>query len=248
MNLSEFFRQNPSGAVAFSGGVDSSYLLWAAAKYGKNWHAYYVHGPFQPAFELRDAYKVIEQCGLPLTVLEADILSSSAVAANPTNRCYYCKQNVFGRIRAAAAADGYSLIIDGTNASDDEEDRPGMQALRELQVRSPLRECGLTKADVRQASREAGLFTWDKPSYACLATRIPAGTPITVGLLQKVEHGENILFDMGFTDFRIRIRGDIGLIQMPPSQFQRAAELHDEIQTRLNPWFPAAALDLKVRK
>lgn len=152
MNLSEFFRQNPSGAVAFSGGVDSSYLVWAAAKYGKNWHAYYVHGPFQPAFELRDAHKVIEQCSLPLTVIEADILSSSVVAANPTNRCYYCKQNVFGRIRAAAAADGYSLIIDGTNASDDEEDRPGMQALRELAVRSPLRECGMTKADVRQAS------------------------------------------------------------------------------------------------
>ena len=248
MNLSEFFRQNPSGAVAFSGGVDSSYLVWAAAKYGKNWHAYYVHGPFQPAFELRDAHRVIEQCSLPLTVIEADILSSSAVAANPTNRCYYCKQNVFGRIRAAAAADGYSLIIDGTNASDDEEDRPGMQALRELQVRSPLRECGLTKADVRQASREAGLFTWDKPSYACLATRIPAGTPITVELLQKVEHGENILFDMGFTDFRIRVRGEIGLIQVPQAQFSHAAELHNSIQDQLAHLFPVIALDLNTRK
>lgn len=248
MNLSEFFHQNPSGAVAFSGGVDSSYLVWAAAKYGKNWHAYYVHGPFQPAFELRDAYKVIEQCGLPLTVLEADILSSSAVAANPTNRCYYCKQNVFGRIRAAAAADGYSLIIDGTNASDDEEDRPGMQALRELAVRSPLRECGMTKAAIRQASREAGLFTWDKPSYACLATRIPAGTPITVELLQKVEHGENILFDMGFTDFRIRVRGEIGLIQVPQAQFSHAAELHNSIQDQLAHLFPVIALDLNTRK
>ena len=248
MNLSEFFRQNPSGAVAFSGGVDSSYLVWAAAKYGKNWHAYYVHGPFQPAFELRDAHKVIEQCSLPLTVIEADILSSSAVAANPTNRCYYCKQNVFGRIRAAAAADGYSLIIDGTNASDDEEDRPGMQALRELAVRSPLRECGMTKAAIRQASREAGLFTWDKPSYACLATRIPAGTPITVELLQKVEHGENILFDMGFTDFRIRVRGEIGLIQVPQAQFSHAAELHNSIQDRLAHLFPVIALDLNTRK
>ena len=248
MNLSEFFRQNPSGAVAFSGGVDSSYLVWAAAKYGKNWHAYYVHGPFQPAFELRDAHKVIEQCGLPLTVLEADILSSSAVAANPTNRCYYCKQNVFGRIRAAAAADGYSLIIDGTNASDDEEDRPGMQALRELAVRSPLRECGMTKAAIRQASREAGLFTWDKPSYACLATRIPAGTPITVELLQKVEHGENILFDMGFTDFRIRVRGEIGLIPVPQAQFSHAAELHNSIQDQLAHLFPVIALDLNTRK
>ena len=248
MNLSEFFRQNPSGAVAFSGGVDSSYLVWAAAKYGKNWHAYYVHGPFQPAFELRDAHKVIEQCGLPLTVLEADILSSSAVAANPTNRCYYCKQNVFGRIRAAAAADGYSLIIDGTNASDDEEDRPGMQALRELAVRSPLRECGMTKAAIRQASREAGLFTWDKPSYACLATRIPAGTPITVELLKMVEHGENILFDMGFTDFRIRVRGEIGLIQVPQAQFSHAAELHNSIQDQLAHLFPVIALDLNTRK
>ncbi len=248
MKLSEFFEQNPSGAVAFSGGTDSSYLVWAAAKYGKNWHAYYVHGAFQPAFELRDAKQVIEQCGLPLTVLEVDVLSNPTVVANPANRCYYCKQTVFGLIRTAAAADGYTLLIDGTNASDDEGDRPGMQALRKLRVRSPLRECGLTKADVRAASREAGLFTWDKPSYACLATRIPAGTPITSELLQKVEQSESILFGMGFTDFRIRIRGEIGLIQMPQAQFQRAAELHDEIQSQLSSWFPAVALDLNARK
>lgn len=107
MNLSDFFHRNPGGAVAFSGGVDSSYLVWAAAKYGNNWRAYYVHGPFQPAFELQDAQRVIEQCGLPLTVLEADVLSSPDVAKNPANRCYFCKQKIFGQIRTAAAADGY---------------------------------------------------------------------------------------------------------------------------------------------
>ena len=248
MNLSEFFHQNPSGAVAFSGGVDSSYLVWIAAKYGKNWHAYYVHSPFQPDFELRDAHKIIEQCGLPLTVLEVDILSSPAVAANPSNRCYYCKQNMFGRIRSAAAADGYSLIIDGSNASDNEEDRPGMQALLKLSIRSPLRECGMTKTDIRQASREAGLFTWNKPSYACLATRIPTETPITAELLQKVEEGENILSDMGFTAFRIRIRGEIGLIQVPQAQFGHAAELHNSIRERLAHLFPLIALDLNTRE
>lgn len=248
MNLSDFFHRNPSGAVAFSGGVDSSYLVWAAAKYGNNWRAYYVHGPFQPAFELRDAHRVVEQCGLPLTVLEADVLSSPDVAKNPANRCYFCKQKIFGQIRTAAAADGYSLLIDGTNASDDEEDRPGMQALRELAVRSPLRECNMTKADVRQASREAGLFTWDKPSYACLATRIPAGMPITAELLRKVEEGENLLFDMGFRNFRIRVRGEIGLIQVEQTQFHDAAERSSSIREQLSHLFPVVALDLHTRK
>ena len=247
MNLSDFFEENPSGALAFSGGTDSSLLVWAAAKYGRNWHAYYVHGAFQPAFELEDAKKIAAYCALPMTIIEADVLSDPRVIANPTNRCYYCKHTVFGLIRSAAAGDGYTLLIDGTNASDDEGDRPGMQALRELQVRSPLRECGITKQDVRTLSREAGLFTWNKPSYACLATRIPTGTEITAGKLQKVEQGETALFELGFSDFRIRLRGDMALVQLPESQFSQAMEQRGEILSRLSPLFSIVALDLKSR-
>ena len=154
MELSDFFRLHPAGAVAFSGGVDSSLLVWAAARYGSDWRAYYVHSPFQPAFELADARQVAGQCGLPLTVLEVDVLQNETVAANPPDRCYHCKHSIFSVILDRARQDGCSLVIDGTNASDDAGDRPGMRALRELEVRSPLRECGLTKAAVRQLSRE----------------------------------------------------------------------------------------------
>lgn len=247
MNLSDFFKENPAGALAFSGGTDSSLLVWAAAKYGRDWRAYYVHGAFQPAFELEDARKIASFCSLPMTVLEADILSDPQVAANPADRCYYCKHRVFGLIQRAAAADGRTLLIDGTNASDDEGDRPGMRALRELRVRSPLRECGLTKQDVRAMSREAGLFTWNKPSYACLATRIPTGTEITAGRLQKVEQGETALFALGFSDFRIRLRGDTALLQVPEDQFPRVMELRGEILSRLSSQFQAVTLDLKPR-
>ena len=112
-----------------------------------------------------------------MTVVEADILAVPEAAANGPQRCYHCKTALFSQLRQAAREDGYTVLLDGTNASDDAGDRPGMRALRELEVRSPLRECGLTKEEVRRRSREAGLFTWDKPAYACLATRIPTGTP-----------------------------------------------------------------------
>lgn len=247
MNLSDFFKENPSGTLAFSGGTDSSLLVWAAAKYGQNWRAYYVHSVFQPAFELEDARKIAALCCLPMTILEADVLSNARITANPANRCYYCKHAIFGLIQKAAAADGHTLLIDGTNASDEESDRPGMQALRELKVRSPLQECGIAKQDVRSMSREAGLFTWNKPSYACLATRIPAGTEITVEALQKVEQGENILFELGFSNFRIRLRDEIGLIQLPQDQFARALEQREKLLSRLSVCFQTVALDFKPR-
>lgn len=247
MNLQAFFSQNPAGALAFSGGTDSSLLVWAAANYGQNWRAYYVHSAFQPAFELADAHQIAAACNLPMTVLEADVLGHKTVAGNPKNRCYFCKQVVFSAICSQAAADGYSLVIDGTNASDDPGDRPGMQALRELKVRSPLQECGLTKDDVRAMSRQAGLFTWDKPSYACLATRIPAGTPITSAALEKIEQGEQILAALGFRDFRIRLHGDVGVIQLPQAQSAEGWALRQTLQTQLAPLFPIVALDLVPR-
>ena len=159
MTLQEFFAENPRAAIAFSGGVDSSYLLYAAVQCGADVHAYFAKTAFQPQFELDDAQRLAESVGAKLTVLELDALSSEDVARNPANRCYYCKQNIFGNLKRAAAEDGFTLILDGTNASDDAGDRPGMRALREMDVRSPLRECGLTKAEIRRLSHEAGLFS-----------------------------------------------------------------------------------------
>lgn len=170
MTLQEFFQENHKAAIAFSGGVDSAYLLYAAMQCGADVRAYYVKTQFQPAFELADARRLAEQLGAPMTVLQQDALASEQVAQNPADRCYYCKQGIFSGILQAAAADGYTLILDGTNASDDAGDRPGMRALRELCVRSPLRECGLTKSEIRARSKQAGLFTWNKPAYACLAS------------------------------------------------------------------------------
>ena len=163
MTLNEFFKENPKTALAFSGGVDSSYLLYAARQAGAEVHAYYVKTAFQPEFEYEDAMGLAKQLGAQVTVLRLNALSDPQVAANPANRCYYCKQNIFGNIWRAARADGFTVLLDGTNASDQAGDRPGMKALQELQVRSPLREAGLTKAMIREKSREAGLFTWDKP-------------------------------------------------------------------------------------
>ena len=193
MLIQDFFKENPICAVAFSGGVDSACLLWAAAAYGSRTAAYFVKTPFQPAFELEDARETAGRLGAELRVLEADILSVPEVAANPTDRCYYCKRALFARILEESARDGFPMVLDGCNASDDASDRPGMRALRELGVRSPLRECGIDKAGVRRLARQAGLPVWDKPSYACLATRVPAGTPITPDALDRIARGEAFL-------------------------------------------------------
>ena len=187
MNLSEFFTENPQVAIAFSGGVDSAYLLYAALQCGAKVRAYYVRSVFQPQFELDDGIRLAKELGADLRILEADVLTPEAVASNPPDRCYHCKKIIFEAIGEAARADGFSVLLDGTNASDEEGDRPGMRALRELSVLSPLRLCGLTKDEIRRLSREAGLFTWDKPAYACLATRIPAGERITEEKLAATE-------------------------------------------------------------
>ncbi|MFR6277963.1 MAG: 7-cyano-7-deazaguanine synthase, partial [Acutalibacter sp.] len=179
MELRDFFQECPKVALGFSGGVDSAYLLYAALDHGAQVRPYFIKTAFQPQFELEDARRLCAQLGVELTVVELDVLQIPGVAENPPDRCYHCKRALFGRLRQQAQADGYTVLIDGTNASDDAGDRPGMRALGELSVRSPLRECGITKAQVRALSKEAGLFTWDKPAYACLATRVPTREAIT---------------------------------------------------------------------
>lgn len=248
MTLKEFFTQNPSVALAFSGGVDSAYLLYAGIKWAERFRAYYIKGPFQPEFEYEDAKRLAQQLGCEMTVLQLDVLSVPEAAANGPRRCYYCKKAGFSRLTEQAKADGFDLVIDGTNASDDEGDRPGMQAIRELGVRSPLQECGLTKADIRQLSKEAGLFTWDKPSYACLATRVATGETITGETLEKIEMAETDLFGLGFTDFRVRTSGGNAKLQVTARQMQAVMLHREEIVQKLGGLFKEVTLDLKARE
>ena len=247
MTLTEFFHENQKAAIAFSGGVDSAYLLYAALQSGADVRAYYVKSAFQPQFELDDARRLAETLSADMRVLDVDILADETVAANPPDRCYHCKRRIFSAIASAASADGYTLLLDGTNASDDAGDRPGMRALRELSVRSPLRECGLTKPEIRRLSREAGLFTWDKPAYACLATRVPAGERLTAEKLENTERAEDFLFSLGFTDFRVRLFNGAARLQLPAEQLPRLLERRAEILSELKKTYSAVVLDLEVR-
>lgn len=248
MTLQEFFRENPKAALAFSGGVDSAYLLYAAQQCGAQVRAYYVRTAFQPLFELEDARRLAEQLHADMRELTVDILADDAVRTNPADRCYHCKRLIFSEILREAERDGFSVLMDGTNASDDADDRPGMRALRELSVRSPLRECGLTKAEIRKRSREAGLFTWDKPAYACLATRIPTGVEITADKLERTERAEAYLSALGFQDFRVRISGDAARIQVKETQLALVLEQREAILEELKKAYTDVWLDLEVRK
>lgn len=248
MTLEQFFTHHTTAAVAFSGGTDSAYLLWAARHFGCAVRAYYLKTAFQPAFELADARRLTKDLEIPLTVVELDVMEIPEAVANGPERCYFCKKALFTALRRQAAEDGYPLLLDGTNASDSGADRPGMKALVELEVRSPLRECGLTKAEIRHRSKEAGLFTWNKPSYACLATRVPTGHAITTEDLERVERGEAALFRLGFTDFRVRLMGDTARIQVPEGQLARAAALHADITAALAADFHGVLLDLYPRR
>ena len=242
MTLSAYFAQHPKAALGFSGGVDSSYLLYAARQAGCSIRPYFIKTPFQPQFELEDARRLCASLGAELTVLER--VTAGAVL---TCRCYHCKRRLFGTLAARALADGYTLLLDGTNASDDADDRPGMRALRELHVASPLRECGLSKPEIRRLSKQAGLFTWDKPAYACLATRIPTGTPITAEALRITERGEGYLFSLGLRDFRIRFLHGAARLQVPEAQLPLVLAHREEIVRALKRNYSAVMLDLEVR-
>lgn len=247
MTLTRFWKENPKAAIAFSGGVDSAYLLCSALRSGAEVKAYYAKTAFQPAFELEDAKKLANQLGAEMEILSMDILSVPNVAENPDNRCYYCKKALFTAICSAARRDGFTLILDGTNASDEVSDRPGMQALTELSVRSPLRECGLTKKEIRRLSKEAGLFTHDKPAYACLATRIPTGDTITPEKLSRTEDAETYLRSLGLRDFRVRTLGDTARLQVTKADLEIVLNYRESILSHLKKLYSGVTLDLEVR-
>ena len=245
MELAAFFQQHPKVALAFSGGTDSAYLLFAALEAGADVAPYYVATPFQPAFERADALALGQRLGVEIRMVEPAL--PEAVLENPPRRCYFCKKAMFAALIARAAADGYRTVLDGTNASDQVEDRPGMAALRELGILSPLRLCGLTKEEIRRRSRAAGLPTWDKPAYACLATRFPTGRAITPGDLARVEAGETALAALGYRDFRLRLRPWGALLQVHEEQKDRAGAELPRLRRELAPWFDRVELDELTR-
>ncbi|MCL2218623.1 MAG: ATP-dependent sacrificial sulfur transferase LarE [Chitinispirillia bacterium] len=262
MTLEDFFTENRAAVLGFSGGVDSSFVLYAGLLFGADIKACFIKTVFQPEFELLDAFRFVERVGADFAVVDADILCDARVGLNPPDRCYYCKSNIIEALNTYARAVKVPLIIDGTNASDDEAGRPGMRALAELGVRSPLRECGMTKDDVRRISRAAGLMTWNKPAYACLATRVPAGMPLTADVLLRVEKAETALFELGFSNFRVRVIGekyirssewpirDYGVsakLQFSKEQLRTAVDMREEVIMAVKPYFDTVLLDMEGR-
>ena len=247
MNLVEYLTSLGNIAIALSGGVDSSYLAHAVKQSGVPCKAYTVKSQFVPQFELDDAKKIAECIDIPLEIIDIDVLEHDDVTSNPSDRCYYCKHHVFTTISEQAKRDGFSILCDGTNASDEVDDRPGMKAIAELSVKSPLRDCGLTKSMIRQLAKQANLFTWNKPSYACLATRFQAGQHITGLDLEHIEKAEGYLFSLGLSDFRVRLVRNTAKIQVPENQIAIVIKNRIVILSYFKSMFDEVVLDLEVR-
>ncbi len=245
--LYDYLKQFDNAAVAFSGGVDSAYLLFAAAKCIPKVEAFFIKTAFQPDFEFNDAKRVCDYLGVKLNEIKFDILKNEKVCSNPENRCYYCKKEIFSHIISAAESMGFTNFFDGTNADDDITDRPGYIALQEMGIISPLKICSVTKADIRRLAKENGIDVWDKPSYACIATRIPHGTHISDEILNITQHAENKLFDMGFRDFRIRYRDGSAVIQIKKDDFDKLLSRRENIYNELSSYYNGVFLDLKAR-
>ena len=212
--------------VAYSGGVDSAYLAWAAHEVlGKETLAVMADSPSLARAQMRDAVSFAEECGIPLEIVRTDELENVDYQRNDAMRCFHCKDELFAVMERFAAANGWAAVAYGVNLDDQGDWRPGQKAARQHGVAAPLLEAGLTKADIRTLAAEAGLRVWDKPASACLSSRIEYGRKVTREALEQVERGEDALRAMGFRQFRLRHHGDVARIEIAPEELEQALTL-----------------------
>lgn len=246
-SLKEHIRSLESVAVGFSGGVDSSVVMAVAHEVlGSSAVAVIGDSEAFPQGEVDSALQVAQQFGWRVYRSRTHELSNVHFRVNTPDRCYHCKSELFGVLRSVALELGLKHIADGSHADDVHDHRPGMRAADEQMVRSPLLECGITKAEVRQLAHLLGLPNWDKPSFACLSSRFPYGTEITTELLARVDGCERVMRELGFRQFRVRHHGDTARIEVPEADFAQVLQHREEINRRFRQYgYLFATLDLE---